>query len=233
MRLISLHIENFGKLQQYDDTFDAGLNARLQDNGWGKSTLAVFIKAMLYGLSVTTRRSLIENERKRYTPWQGGAFGGSLDIEVEGKEYRIERLFGAKEAEDTLSVVDLATGREADVDWAREPGERLLGVDSAAYERSTYLSQRPDEMSESGMDSIHTKLNRLVDATDDLANFDTAMSSLEKRRQYYRHLRGEGGAISESEAALLALDRALERTESAHAAAEAAREQLNSIKHHS
>ena len=151
MRLISLHVENFGKLQNYDDTFDAGLNARLQDNGWGKSTLAVFIKAMLYGLAATTRRSLIENERKRYTPWQGGAFGGSLDIEVEGKCYRIERLFGAKEAEDTLTVTDLMTGRDADVDWASEPGERLLGVDSAAYERSTYLSQRPDELSESGM----------------------------------------------------------------------------------
>ena len=230
MRLISLHIENFGKLQHYDDSFDATLNARLQDNGWGKSTLAVFIKAMLYGLAATTRRSLIENERKRYTPWQGGAFGGSLDIEVEGREYRIERLFGTKEAEDTLLVTDLATGREADVDWAKEPGARLLGVDSAAYERSTYISQRPDELTESGMDSIHTKLNRLVDATDDLANFDSAMLSLEKRRQYYRHLRGEGGAIAEGEAALLALDRAIERTQNAAAAREDMRLRLQHIR---
>ena len=230
MRLISLHIENFGKLQHYDDSFDATLNARLQQNGWGKSTLAVFIKAMLYGLAATTRRSLIENERKRYTPWQGGAFGGSLDIEVEGREYRIERLFGAKEAEDTLLVTDLATGREADVDWAKEPGARLLGVDSAAYERSTYISQRPDELTESGMDSIHTKLNRLVDATDDLANFDSAMLSLEKRRQYYRHLRGEGGAIAEGEAALLALDRAIERTQNAAAAREDMRLRLQHVR---
>ena len=230
MRLISLHVENFGKLQNYDDTFDAGLNARLQDNGWGKSTLAVFIKAMLYGLAATTRRSLIENERKRYTPWQGGAFGGSLDIEVEGKCYRIERLFGAKEAEDTLTVTDLMTGRDADVDWASEPGERLLGVDSAAYERSTYLSQRPDELSESGMDSIHTKLNRLVDATDDLANFDTAVLALEKRRQYYRHLRGDGGAIAEGEAELAALDRAIERTQNAASAVEQLRARLQDVR---
>ena len=230
MRLISLHVENFGKLQQLDERFNAGLNVRLQSNGWGKSTLAVFIKAMLYGLPATTRRSLIENERKRYAPWQGGAYGGSLDIEVDGKEYRIERLFGTKEAEDTLSVTDLQTGSPADTDWAESPGERLFGVDIAAYERTTYLSQRPDDMTEHGMDRVHTKLNRLMDATDDLANYDTAMVALERRRQYYRHLRGDGGAIAEGEAALLALDRALERTEAAEDAAEAAKARLADIK---
>lgn len=230
MRLISLHVENFGKLQGLDERFDEGLNVRLQDNGAGKSTLAVFIKSMLYGMPVTTKRSLIENERKRYTPWQGGAYGGSLDIEVDGKEYRIERLFGAKQAEDMLRVTDLQTGREAEVDWAASPGERLFGVDIAAYERSVYISQRPAELSEQGMDSIHTKLNRLVDATDDLCNYDATMAALERRRQYYRHLRGEGGAIADAEAELRALDRELERIEAAGAAAEQARVRLDEIK---
>ena len=82
MRILGLHIENFGGLCDYTETFTEGLNVRRQPNGWGKSTLAVFIKAMLYGLPVSTKRSLLENERKRYTPWQGGVFGGSLDIEV-------------------------------------------------------------------------------------------------------------------------------------------------------
>lgn len=230
MRLISLHVENFGILQNLDERFDAGLNVRLQNNGTGKSTLAVFVKAMLYGLPATTRRSLIENERKRYTPWQGGAYGGSLDIEVDGKSYRIERLFGTKEAEDTLRVTDLQTGREAETDWAAAPGDRLFGVDMAAYERSTYLSQRPDELSEHGMDSIHTKLNRLMDATDDLANYDIAMVALERRRQYYRHLRGEGGAIAEAQAELHALERALERAVTAGEAAASARLRLQEIK---
>ena len=104
MRIVGLHVENFGALCDYTETFDGGLNLRLRPNGWGKSTLAVFIKAMLYGLPATTKRSLIENERKRYSPWNGGAFGGSLDIEVGGEVYRIERFFGAKEAEDRLCV---------------------------------------------------------------------------------------------------------------------------------
>ena len=73
MRIIGLHVQNFGGLCDHTETFAEGLNLRLHPNGWGKSTLAVFIKAMLYGLPATTKRSLIENERKRYFPWNGGA----------------------------------------------------------------------------------------------------------------------------------------------------------------
>ena len=226
MRLIGLHIENFGGLHDHTETFDAGLNVRLHPNGYGKSTLAVFIKAMLYGLPSTTRRSLIENERKRYAPWQGGVYGGSLDLEIDGEVYRIERAFGAKEAEDTLAVLSLRTGREADVDWAISPGERLFGVDAAAYERSTYLSQRPDDVTRDGMVSIHTKLNRLVDATDDLANFDSAMAALEKRRRELKHLTGGGGTIAECEAAIAALDRDIERCRAQRTALSACDERI-------
>jgi uncharacterized protein YhaN len=230
MRIIGLHIENFGGLHDYTEVFDEGLNVRQHPNGWGKSTLAVFIKAMLYGLPATTKRSLIENERKRYTPWQGGVFGGSLDIEVGGECYRIERSFGAKEAEDTLGVVSLRTGREAEVEWASAPGEGLFGVDAAAYERSTYLSQRPEEMTKDGSVSIHTKLNHLVDATDDLANYDSAMSLLDKRRRGLRHLSGGGGEIAECEARLAVLDHDIERGYAQRAVLSACRERIADLK---
>ena len=232
MRILGLHIENFGGLCDYTETFTEGLNVRQQPNGWGKSTLAVFIKAMLYGLPVSTKRSLLENERKRYTPWQGGVFGGSLDIEIGGESYRIERSFGAKESEDTLRVIALRTGQDADVAWARTPGEGLFGVDAAAYERSTYVSQRPEEMTKDGSVSIHTKLNRLVDATDDLANYDTAMERLDKRRRQLRHLTGGGGEIAEAEERLAALDRDMERCYAQRAVLLACRERMAELKDH-
>ena len=55
MILKRLHIENFGKLSNLDIDFDSSLNQLLKDNGWGKSTLTVFIKAMFYGMSAKTR----------------------------------------------------------------------------------------------------------------------------------------------------------------------------------
>ena len=36
MKLISCHIENFGKLSNVDLDFDTGLNDICKDNGWGK-----------------------------------------------------------------------------------------------------------------------------------------------------------------------------------------------------
>ncbi len=226
MRIIGLHVQNFGGLCDHTETFAEGLNLRLHPNGWGKSTLAVFIKAMLYGLPATTKRSLIENERKRYFPWNGGAYGGSIDIEVGGEVYRIERFFGTKEAEDSLNVLSLHTGAEADTEWASNPGEGLFGVDAAAYERSTYLSQRPDDMTRDGTVSIHTKLNRLVDATDDLANYDRAMELLEKRRRELHHLTGGGGEIAATAARQAELTREIERCHTQRRALQACRARI-------
>ena len=93
MKLIELYIENFGKLTNYRYSFNSGLNVINEDNGYGKSTLVAFIKSMLYGLEDTRRPKLDENDRKRYLPWQGGVFGGTLTFSVGTKKYRIERSF--------------------------------------------------------------------------------------------------------------------------------------------
>ena len=100
MQIKKIHISNFGKLHEMQMDFSEGLNVINGENGWGKSTLAAFLKAMLYGMDVTTKRSLLENERRRYKPWQGGAYGGSMEFEANGKSYRMERFFGTKERED-------------------------------------------------------------------------------------------------------------------------------------
>lgn len=227
MKLLALHVENFGALHELDEHFEDGLNVRLHPNGYGKSTLAVFIKSMLYGLPASTRRSLIENERKRYQPWQGGVYGGSLDIEVGNEPYRIERTFGTKEAEDTLSVLSLRTGETVRDDWATAPGEKLLGVGIAAYERSTYLSQRPDELTRDGMASIHQKLNRLSDDDTDLGRFDMAMTALDRRRQHYALINRRGGAITDTEDAIAALDERIEHCRAARIALGLSRERAD------
>ena len=60
-----------------------GLTTICQGNGFGKSTFAAFIKAMFYGFPRTGARNIVENERKRYDPWQGGKYGGYLEFEIQ------------------------------------------------------------------------------------------------------------------------------------------------------
>ena len=55
MKLLRLEIQNFGKFSGYTQDLTGGLNTLCEENGWGKSTLAVFIKAMLYGLPATRK----------------------------------------------------------------------------------------------------------------------------------------------------------------------------------
>ena len=56
MKLISLHIDNFGQFNNFDYVFEDGINQIVEENGWGKSTLAAFIKVMFFGFYNTSKR---------------------------------------------------------------------------------------------------------------------------------------------------------------------------------
>ena len=62
MKIINAHIINFGKLHEVDFNFDENLNSFLHENGWGKTTLSVFIKSMFYGMEHTTSKDITKNE---------------------------------------------------------------------------------------------------------------------------------------------------------------------------
>lgn len=72
MKLIECHIAGFGPFKDCKLSFDDGLNVILQPNGWGKTSLSAYVKAMLYGFERKRVRDVSENERLRYKPWSGG-----------------------------------------------------------------------------------------------------------------------------------------------------------------
>lgn len=194
MKLLGCHIENYGTLSDFSLRFDDGITVINEENGFGKSTLASFIKAMLYGLPQTTKRKVEENERLLRTPWQGGSFGGSLEFEAKGKSYRLERFFGSKAAEDTFTLFDLETGKETD-DFSSNIGIELFGIDAAGYERSVYLPQL--DMSTESNDSIMTKLTDLVEDNDDINNYENAVARIEKRKSELTKSNGKRGSLAE------------------------------------
>lgn len=223
MKLLRIHVENFGALQNFQLELTDGLNLLYRENGWGKSTLAVFIKAMLYGMPASSKRSLDENERKKYTPWQGGAYGGSLELETAKGRFRIERFFGAKESGDSFALYDLATNQPSNV-YSANIGEELFGINADGFERSTYLSQR--EISEKdGNASVTAKLTSLLDDVDDIGSFEDAVEALEKRRKFYV-LTGNRGAIAEAEQERKVLTSDLEHCQRVEAALLAREEEI-------
>lgn len=195
MKLLRCHIENFGVLSDFDFSFADGLTTICQSNGFGKSTFAAFIKAMFYGFPRTGARNVVENERRRYDPWQGGKYGGYLEFETQGTGYRVTRYFGKTAAKDTFSLLNL-NNRQPSAAYSEKLGEELFRLDADSFARSTYVSQLSARDMEATT-SIRTKLSNLVDDTNDLSNYDTAEKKLRDCRTKFRAYRGSGGMINE------------------------------------
>ena len=183
MRLIECYIENFGTFREYRSRFDRGLNCIHSDNGTGKTTLSIFITSMLYGLPDTKKQNLDENERKKYSPWQGGRFGGSLTFEVESKTYTVERTFGSKASDDLFTLRDKMSGAIS-TDYSENLGEELFGIDRDGFFRTVCLSEKNLSI-KNGNKSISAKLSDLVGVDGDVGGFDAALELLEKKRKFY------------------------------------------------
>ena len=206
MKIKELYIENFGKLTGYRQAFNDGLNTFQNDNGYGKTTLTVFIKAMLYGLEDTRRQNLSENDRKKYSPWQGGAFGGWLAFESGGKWYRVERTFGQKASDDTFSLYEVDTGMPSNR-FSANLGEELFGIDADGFERTAFLSEK-NLRGKNDNPTISAKLSNLVGVEGDIGGFDEAIELLEKRRKFYQK-RGGSGEIQETKRSIALTEEAL------------------------
>lgn len=175
MKFISCHIENFGKLHDYSIDFVEGMNNICEENGWGKSTFAAFVKAMFYGLDGERKRNVEENERKRYMPWQGGVFGGQVIFELNGKEYKLSRIFRDKEANDEFELRDAKTNLISN-DFSKRIGEEIFKINQESFVRTMFIGQ--SECETVATDDINAKIGNLTDNTNDLNNFDAAYARL-------------------------------------------------------
>lgn len=171
MRLIQCHVENFGKLHDFTVDFSEGYNALCQQNGWGKSTFAAFIRVMFYGFEGETKRKALENERKRYAPWQGGTYGGQLLFEAAGKRYIVSRIFKDKDINDIFELRDADTNLESH-DYSGNLGEELFQINSESFLRTVFISQ--NDCITNTTDSINAKMGNLTDNTGDLNSYKEA-----------------------------------------------------------
>ena len=188
MKILSVYIAGFGKFinQRFDFTSD--LTVIKEDNGWGKTTLADFIRCMLYGQDAGRGKSVENNERAKYAPWNGGAYGGSLTFLYQNKKFRVERSFGKTPAYDSARVFDennmqcFAFG-----DRAEKLGETLFGVDADGYRRSVYLPQ--GEISLQGVpDDMKNRLLALLSSGNEggaqaMERLDAAERALRAKRK--------------------------------------------------
>jgi uncharacterized protein YhaN len=196
MKLIRCYIENFGGLHQYALEFSDGLTVVQEDNGFGKTTLAAFLRCMFYGMPRSNKGALDKDLRRKYTPWQGGTFGGNLEFQVDGETYRLERTFGDKPSGDTFILYRLP-GMVPSDRFSKDIGRELFGLDGDSFERSTYFPQTRERLNLS-TDGIQAGLTHLVEDSDDVGHYQRAVELLRKARSAYQPYRGTGGQVEEA-----------------------------------
>lgn len=169
MRILHIRIENFGTISNLDLDCTQGLNIVLHPNGWGKSTLAAFIRTMFYGLEGGRKRDFAVNDRMRYQPWNKGFFGGEITFEVNGKRYVLNRDFGTKDSDGKFALFDALTGLPSK-DYTENIGIELFGIDSESYKRTGFIDH--DMIKYDGVNSTISSKVSTLSQTNDLNNFD-------------------------------------------------------------
>ena len=213
MIIKQLHIESFGSLKKRDIVFSDGLNVIVGENESGKSTVATFIKFMLYGL--TGRKGDAEvPDKLKFASWDTGCASGSMTVSVDGRDYLIEREYfafadgdnGSDISREKCSVTDLSDGTK--VFRNEVPGAALLKIPEQLFLNTAFVKQLSDsKIDAAGMSEA---IENLILSGDESISTKKAVEKLEKERVGLRHKTGSGGLISDLQREELRLRRKLE-----------------------
>lgn len=192
MKIKSVYISAFGGLEDKRIDFTDGFNVFYGENEKGKTTVMNFIKMMFYG-TVRGSAQISKDIRKKYTPWSGKQMAGSVDFVLNGKNYRLERIFKSSNSTDKVNLIDLDLGVSKPADGS--VGDSLFGISSAAFERSVYIGQTgAAENLQAANGEINAKLSNMVSTGDESVSYEAVKARLEKAKDA---LKSKSGKIGE------------------------------------
>lgn len=200
-----IHIVRFGRLSDYTLNFGSGLNSLVANNSTGKSTIVMFIKAMLYGMEYKNVYSKIKDSIM-YQPWDSTElYGGYLIYQLNGKEYKIHRMMGTRPNQERVSHTECATGKQLSCD---DIGHKLFGLNRESFDKTLFVPQADVVISNN--DTFATKLTSIVEGGSN-NNYHKALEVLNDERKKYKHDRGNGGSLNKLTGEIIDIDEQISR----------------------
>ena len=185
MKLISCHIDAFGKLKNVDVSFNENITSICEKNGYGKTTLASFIKAMFYGLGANARKNSKLTDRTKYQPFEGGKFGGELVFVSEKGVFKIRRVFNRTATLDEFYLFNAENNLRSEA-YSSSIGRELFGVGKETFDATIFFGQK--ELTSEINDDIKASLSTGKLYGDDV---DALSKAVEKIKQKVRELKSE------------------------------------------
>lgn len=178
MKIKTLYLKRFGRFTDKTIKLDDGINVVYGFNESGKSTIAFFIRAMLFGLNEEMDKN---GAYAKYYPWsEEEDFGGSMDFEHNNVNYRLTRAFYGQNK--TVKLVNKDTGREL-VPAERALTELFPGLTEKDYLNSYFCF----EGSEKPVSEMAAKLKKHAvpkkDKKSAVVDTDYALRVLDERRR--------------------------------------------------
>ena len=200
MYIRRLHVSSFGTLIDRDIGLSPGLNVLSGPNESGKTSAAMFIKFLFYGMPAV--RTGV-GEREKYVNWKTAEASGFAEIVCgDGGEYRIERALtdtsrgdGKAQFRETVRVTDLRTGTP--VNCHPSPGEYFFGVPEQVFVNTAFVRQLTGVKPES--EPLSRSVENIVCAADEGVNVKKALENIDKARIALLHKNRTGGRIVELE----------------------------------
>lgn len=208
MRIEKIHIDSFMGKRDLTLELSTGVNILRGDNESGKSTLAEFIKFMLYGAAARGIDGTIP-ERQRYLSFGDTSFGGFMELRTAAGRYRIDRTVNQTQSgfRESLAISDL--DKKTQVFKGENAGDALLGIPEHVFKKIAYISQEGEGYT--GGTDLGTAIENLLFSADETVSTDKALKKLDALRVSLRHKNGKGGMLYDLEQEREALETRLEK----------------------
>ncbi len=183
--ITKLNLVRFGKFKDFEIEVDSGLNVIYGANEAGKSTINLFLKAMLYGMPTRKKAGEVVKERERAVPWNEKNAEGILTVKTESRIIEVRRIFGKTAQGDKLEVCDSATGEKIDDFKEGSIGQWLFGVSQTVFEKTLWIGQNGAYIG--GHDEeLLKKIVNLTDGGDENVSAGEALKKLSDMRKEIR-----------------------------------------------
>lgn len=196
MIIEKINIKSFGMITDMALEFSSTINVIEGQNEAGKSTIAAFIKYMLYGFDNDEDKEQL-SERNKCLNWANGRAEGSMTVLVKGKKYLISRstvlVDGASRStyKEEATIIDLETGSPV---FGKVPaGEVFFGVDSELFENTAFVGQIGDSRINEG--SVKESIENILFSGSERINNQRAASKVSVKMENLLHSNGMGGVI--------------------------------------
>lgn len=190
-----IYINNFGNFNNYELEFDKGLNVIYGKNESGKTTILNFILMVLYG-SQSKSKDLLQNERRRYKPWNQETMKGFIVIVKDGVEYKIERTFLNSNSTDIVDIYNLNTGSLINIPNPKQPGEYFFGIGYETFKKTLFIfSESIVINNDNSKDEITQKLVNLVTTGQENISFRNVISKLDDKIYKIKSKSGKQGEL--------------------------------------